>query len=356
MALIICSECGKEFSDKAPACPNCGCPTMGANPQPRFPMKSEMDILLESVINKYPNDKNKMAKELRVRLGLNLKEADEVIQAKFKENVNLLNFPREHINERIMDRKRKNDRELIKFFIIFIIFLFCLGGFAQCANGDGDTEQETTEIAEETTKEQRQEEQEVEEVSYPEIKLPDLYKENFITAATSCGMNAEKIHSFKKQGSWENGEKYSFYYDGNTHDLYLCSDGSIDSIDYCQDEKLKIYEKGYESIDVENFKISAEDIVAIQVASEEVIKTSLNYPETVNFDWFTTGSYARRCNYYVTTAEFTAENGFGVKSRYVFRIDCTIDASGSDLVYYELNGEAMYGQPNVPELEKIPIE
>lgn len=27
MALIICTECGKEFSDKATACPNCGCPT-----------------------------------------------------------------------------------------------------------------------------------------------------------------------------------------------------------------------------------------------------------------------------------------------------------------------------------------
>lgn len=27
MALICCSECGKEFSDKAAACPNCGCPT-----------------------------------------------------------------------------------------------------------------------------------------------------------------------------------------------------------------------------------------------------------------------------------------------------------------------------------------
>jgi len=26
MALIVCSECGKEFSDKAAACPNCGCP------------------------------------------------------------------------------------------------------------------------------------------------------------------------------------------------------------------------------------------------------------------------------------------------------------------------------------------
>lgn len=27
MALIVCTECGKEFSDKAAACPNCGCPT-----------------------------------------------------------------------------------------------------------------------------------------------------------------------------------------------------------------------------------------------------------------------------------------------------------------------------------------
>jgi len=26
MALIICDECNKEFSDKAQACPNCGCP------------------------------------------------------------------------------------------------------------------------------------------------------------------------------------------------------------------------------------------------------------------------------------------------------------------------------------------
>ena len=26
MALIKCSECGKEFSSKAKACPNCACP------------------------------------------------------------------------------------------------------------------------------------------------------------------------------------------------------------------------------------------------------------------------------------------------------------------------------------------
>ena len=26
MAMIKCAECGKEFSDRADACPNCGCP------------------------------------------------------------------------------------------------------------------------------------------------------------------------------------------------------------------------------------------------------------------------------------------------------------------------------------------
>lgn len=29
MALIKCRECGKEISDQATACPNCGCPVIG---------------------------------------------------------------------------------------------------------------------------------------------------------------------------------------------------------------------------------------------------------------------------------------------------------------------------------------
>lgn len=31
MALIKCSECGKEISDKANSCPNCGCPNQNIN-------------------------------------------------------------------------------------------------------------------------------------------------------------------------------------------------------------------------------------------------------------------------------------------------------------------------------------
>lgn len=34
MAIINCAECGNTFSDKAPACPHCGCPIEFAKPQP----------------------------------------------------------------------------------------------------------------------------------------------------------------------------------------------------------------------------------------------------------------------------------------------------------------------------------
>ena len=46
MSLIKCSECGKEFSDKAPACPNCGCP-VGA-------MKNGNDSNLDDIWNTVP--------------------------------------------------------------------------------------------------------------------------------------------------------------------------------------------------------------------------------------------------------------------------------------------------------------
>ena len=34
MALIVCSECGKEFSERAGACPHCGCPNEKKKAEP----------------------------------------------------------------------------------------------------------------------------------------------------------------------------------------------------------------------------------------------------------------------------------------------------------------------------------
>ena len=44
MALIKCEDCGKEFSDKASACPNCGCPYKNKKTE-------EEKEIIKSVIN-----------------------------------------------------------------------------------------------------------------------------------------------------------------------------------------------------------------------------------------------------------------------------------------------------------------
>ena len=49
MALITCSECGKQFSDKAPACPNCGCPI------------SEMNLSDETEFSEQPVDEDNLS-------------------------------------------------------------------------------------------------------------------------------------------------------------------------------------------------------------------------------------------------------------------------------------------------------
>ena len=49
MALIKCEECGKEFSDKADICPNCGCPNS---------QKSKVNVVIEKEKGK-TNENNK---------------------------------------------------------------------------------------------------------------------------------------------------------------------------------------------------------------------------------------------------------------------------------------------------------
>ena len=48
MSLIKCSECGKEFSDKAEVCPNCACPIEK--------MKTDKTPKQEKIENNQPNN------------------------------------------------------------------------------------------------------------------------------------------------------------------------------------------------------------------------------------------------------------------------------------------------------------
>ncbi len=52
MALIKCPECGKEISEKAPACIHCGCPINNNSHNTEPPKEERFKIILNSDINK----------------------------------------------------------------------------------------------------------------------------------------------------------------------------------------------------------------------------------------------------------------------------------------------------------------
>lgn len=78
MALIICSECGKEFSDKAPSCPNCGCPTIESLTPPDLADKVESKVekpIFDVLYETYPDDREAAAKEFSRIKGCTMKQA-----------------------------------------------------------------------------------------------------------------------------------------------------------------------------------------------------------------------------------------------------------------------------------------
>lgn len=63
MALIRCTECGKEFSDKASSCPNCGCPTESII-QPVKAISTFDDVFEKNIISKMNPGAVKKAKDM----------------------------------------------------------------------------------------------------------------------------------------------------------------------------------------------------------------------------------------------------------------------------------------------------
>lgn len=92
MALITCTECGKEFSDKAPACPNCWCPTEDIireqNKQKQqenyVSENSNTDPVLLDLHLKYPINPEHAIKEYMKIKGISWLEARKIINEYYK--------------------------------------------------------------------------------------------------------------------------------------------------------------------------------------------------------------------------------------------------------------------------------
>lgn len=238
---------------------------------------------------------------------------------------------------------------ILATMFVIVMSLGCCGSFISCVFDDDEG------ISQEYTQESSApEEQSLED--YSSIAIEEKYKQNFIDACTSCGIDTQKIEYITKIENWANGERYTFYYNDVMHSVYFIDTGEVNSINYSNNNSIKLYEDGYEPLDINDFEIDSSMYASLQIASESVVMTDLTFPGTADFLWDSTGFCTRYYNYYIIGCTFTVQNSAGYEETHHFRIDSIIIGDTSDLVYYELDGNVMTGEPCVPEIEKIPLD
>lgn len=86
MALIKCPECGREISDKAASCPNCGCPSSEFN-RPPVPedTRSELDRIADEIFWRNLGGKNNAAVEFSKATGTPIGDSCRIMRARHAE-------------------------------------------------------------------------------------------------------------------------------------------------------------------------------------------------------------------------------------------------------------------------------
>ena len=86
MALITCSECGKEISDQAASCVHCGCPVEAPNEFPEDKIREIGGIMvnIDELIREHGRDNVAMAKHLKTITGVRLSEAKRITDIAFR--------------------------------------------------------------------------------------------------------------------------------------------------------------------------------------------------------------------------------------------------------------------------------
>ena len=81
MALILCEDCGKEISDRAGACPHCGCPV-----EPReAEIDAESKLTVDEILRKNGFNEYLAIKEVALVYEVSKKDAKEMIKDEVKD-------------------------------------------------------------------------------------------------------------------------------------------------------------------------------------------------------------------------------------------------------------------------------
>lgn len=183
---------------------------------------------------------------------------------------------------------------------------------------------------------------------FSEIKDLTLVSD-FIQSCNQVGIDTSLVKDITQKGDWVGGPRYTFTYRGTTLILYCNTDSTVHSINIIN---LKIYYRGYNPLNVNDYLVDIAKIAELQVYTQEYVKQALKYPKEAEFPWFDWG-FSRFGKIYAVSTTVTAKNAFNVESE----LNCYLEYEVSDtelmLKYFILDGKEMLGTKSaILEIER----
>ena len=175
--------------------------------------------------------------------------------------------------------------------------------------------------------------------------LNDTYLQtDFENALAEIGAEESKMSALTKVEDWAGGSKYKFTY-ANKMTLYVYCNmtSTVDSINYGDE---KIYYRGYESYNINNYVYDDSYEYTLVFASEDYVKLYLNYPSTAKFPASNSWSIYRYNDIYMLSSWVKASNAFGVESQYDFTTGFYVTEAEIKCIYLNIAGETKLNNVN----------
>lgn len=191
------------------------------------------------------------------------------------------------------------------------------------------------------------------ETLFADVISDEALRIDFINVCEQIGMDKQKIKDLEKADDWVGGTRYLFKYLGGFFSLYCNMDSTVHSVKL--GTNTYIYKQGYEPYQVSDYIVDPSVSAALQILSEDYVRSQLNYPSTAVFplsEW----SFSRERDLYSVISKVTAENAFGVKDELAFRIIYQFENSSAKKVFFELDGSVLINRMDsitIPERKKI---
>lgn len=175
-----------------------------------------------------------------------------------------------------------------------------------------------------------------------------VLSDNISKASSLIEMDISKLNKIRLTGQWVSGDIYYTNYKDTSVEYYIDTNKNVNSINVGD---VKVYEDGYEPLDINDYLIDLYFNDIAKVKSKEIIKSGLKYPNTAKFPSDSWG-FGRNKDTYMISGNVNAKNAFGVEGAIPFYIEYEKYDDSFKVGYAVLEGKVIYGKESIIAKDK----